>query len=124
MARLKTTGRPSFRPKINNGRFQKKKFKPVPKELYGDNWEELSDYVRKRDNYTCQGQKLGLKRCGSYLPPPFSWLLHCHHIVPLPKGSNHPSNLISLCRECHGLIHNKSLGTITDKQKRAARKFR
>lgn len=123
MKRLKTTGRPSFRPKINNGRFPKKKFKDVDKALYGEDWKTTSDHVRKRDNYTCQGRKFGFP-CGVRLPPPFSRLLHCHHIVPLPKGSNHPSNLISLCAVCHGKVHNKYLGSISDKQKKAASRVR
>lgn len=123
MGRLKTTGRPGFRPKINNGKFTKKKFKPVPKELYGSNWVELSEYVRRRDNYTCQGRKLGINNCSVRLPPPFSHLLHAHHIIPLPRGPNHPKNLITLCVSCHGKLHGKNLGTVTNKQKMAARKF-
>ena len=118
--------RPNFRPSISTGRhtITKSKYKPVNKDLYGENWEEVSDYVRKRDNYTCQIAKLTTKRkCGIKLPPPFHRMLHAHHIIPLPKGSNHPSNLISLCNECHGWIHNKNLGKITDKQRRAVRGY-
>ena len=116
--------RPNFRPSISTGRhsFIKSKTKPVNKEVYGEDWEQLSEYVRKRDNYTCQIAKISTKRkCNVYAPPPFSRLLHAHHIVPLPKGSNHPSNLITLCLDCHGFIHNKYLGKITDKQKKYVR---
>lgn len=121
--RRQTTGRPSFRPKMNNGRYQKKR---NPKqEMYGENWEELSAYVRKRDDYTCKVRKLGVNwRCNVQLKPPFHWLLHVHHIIPLPKGPNHPKNLITLCRECHGRIHGKYLGSISEKQKRAGRNMR
>jgi 5-methylcytosine-specific restriction endonuclease McrA len=116
--------RPNYRPRIKKGGnpFTVNKKQP-PKELYGDNWEALSAYVRQRDNYTCQMHVLRPDiRCGIRLPPPFSNLLHAHHIVPLPKGSNHPTNLISLCRDCHSKIHGgKNLGkAITEKQKRAA----
>lgn len=118
-------GRPNFRPKMVTGRgFAKSKpskRNPAP-EMYGEDWEKLSLYIRQRDNWTCQIHKIvPAKRCGAYLPPPFSRLLHVHHIIPLPKGSNHPKNLISLCNECHGFVHGKYLGKITDKQKRAAR---
>ena len=114
--------RPNYRPKINKGGnpfFTKKKSNPN-KELYGENWQELSDYVRRRDNYTCQIAKIKYdQRCGIRLPPPFHNLLHAHHIIPLPQGINHPSNLITLCVDCHGKLHGKRLGKITDKQRRA-----
>lgn len=33
---------------------------------------------------------------------------HVHHIIPIASGGdNRESNLISLCLECHGKIHNK-----------------
>lgn len=34
---------------------------------------------------------------------------HVHHIIPLAAGGdNRESNLISLCTQCHGKIHNKN----------------
>lgn len=113
--------RPNFRPKISTGRYTVTKSKPkqINKELYGEDWEQISDYVRKRDNYTCQIAKISTKfRCGVQAPPPFHHLLQTHHILPLPKGSNHPTNLICLCVDCHGKLHNKNLGKITDKQRK------
>lgn len=119
--------RPNFRPKINTGRknpFTVNKQRHPDKGWYGENWDELSTYVKQRDNYTCQVQKIRPDiRCGVRLPPPFSKLLHAHHIIPLPKGANHPSNLITLCNECHGKVHGKYLGKISDKQRRAASKL-
>ena len=119
--------RPNFRPKMITGRgFAKAKPKrknPIPAE-YGDNWEELSYYVRKRDNWQCQIHKISNKRCSGYYPPPFHGLLQAHHIIPLPKGPNHPKNLISLCRECHGELHGKNLGKISQKQKGVSRRLR
>ena len=118
--------RPNFRPKISTGRHTvtKSKYKPPNKELYGEDWEQISDYVRRRDNYTCQiGKISGKRRCSVYAPPPFHHLLHAHHVIPLPKGTNHPSNLVTLCQDCHGFIHNKNLGKITDKQKKFVRGY-
>jgi 5-methylcytosine-specific restriction endonuclease McrA len=119
--------RPNFRPNFKRGRSFAKgqsKRKNVEKELYGEKWEELSYYIRKRDNWTCRISEIANKRCNNYFPPPFHNLLHAHHIIPLPKGTNHPSNLITLCKDCHGWIHGKNLGTITRKQKSATRNLR
>ena len=116
--------RPNYRPSIKKGGnpFKVNAKKNPDKSLYGENWELLSEYVRKRDNYMCRVSVIRPDlRCGVRLPPPFSRLLHAHHIVPLPKGSNHPTNLITLCVECHGKIHNKYLGKITEKQRKASR---
>mgnify|MGYP002072821447 CR=1 FL=1 len=115
--------RPNFRPKFKKGRqLTKSSSKKLPtKAMYGENWEELSQYVKKRDNYTCQAEKLGLSKCRVRFAPPFSNLLHAHHIIPLPKGPNHPKNIITLCVSCHSKIHNRYLGSYTDKQKKAAK---
>jgi hypothetical protein len=61
---------------------------------YPDNWEQLRAAILDRDNYTCQG-------CGAE-----NTELSVHHIVPLGcGGSNVKSNLITLCKECHGSVH-------------------
>lgn len=116
---MKRGGRPSFRPSSKSFQKPQKNYNER-KEWYGDNWKELSDYVKKRDNYCCLAFKIGGPKCGGRFPPPFSKLLHAHHIVPLPKGSNHPSNILTVCNECHGRLHNKHLGTISRKQRMAA----
>ena len=54
----------------------------------------LRKKILKRDNYRCQlcGQLHGGK----------IELLHIHHIVPIMGGgSGDPSNLITLCKQCH-----------------------
>lgn len=34
--------------------------------------------------------------------------IHIHHLIPIVQGGdNRESNLIPLCAECHGLIHNQ-----------------
>lgn len=120
-AYMLTTRRPSFKPKpgINSNLNRNPK-----KEWYGDDWASLSDYVRRRDNYKCQAESVGLHKCNGHYPPPFTRLLHAHHIVPLPRGSNHPNNLITLCVDCHGQLHGKYLGKITERQKSATKNRR
>lgn len=55
----------------------------------------FSDYVRARDNYTCQ-------RCGKYYEPP-TRAIHCAHIFSRRhKGTRcDPLNAVSLCHGCH-----------------------
>lgn len=93
--------------------------------LYPENWQELSSEIKARDEFKCKiNRLLPDKRCDAYFPPPFSHLLHAHHIIPLPKGSNHKRNLVCLCHSCHGLIHKRKLGyTPTYKQKSVAKKI-
>ncbi|MEA4910359.1 MAG: DEAD/DEAH box helicase [Anaerolineaceae bacterium] len=63
---------------------------------YGKNWPQLRNYIRQRDQYTCQicGQVEG--------DQPF----HVHHKVPFrnflsANEANQPGNLITLCPACH-----------------------
>lgn len=61
---------------------------------YPPNWNELKKSILKRDKYRCS-------RCGAN-----NLKLHVHHIRSLSRGgSNHPSNLTTLCEYCHGQIH-------------------
>lgn len=49
--------------------------------------------VKRRDGYRCQ-------RCGSLCD------LKAHHIRPLGKGgADDVANGITLCGECHGMVH-------------------
>ena len=55
-------------------------------------------YVLNRDNYSCQNCKSKSKR------------LEVHHIqFRSENGSDDQENLITLCKECHDLIHDSSL---------------
>lgn len=68
----------------------------VSKERRMAKYREWRTSVLKRDNYTC-------RHCGSQKPH-----LHAHHIKP---WAQHPelrfdvSNGLTLCDDCHGLIH-------------------
>jgi len=65
---------------------------------------EVTPYLRQlvleRDNYTCQ-------KCGKDQEE-LTIGLHCHHIVPYvnsPLEGNDPDNCITLCKDCHKLVH-------------------
>ena len=67
-------------------------------EMYG--FENVKQYVRERDNYTCQICKAGQDKNKKNVP------IEVHHITPRSKGgSNKPDNLISLCKTCHKKVH-------------------
>jgi len=57
-------------------------------------WKNFARTIRKRDKYTC----LRCKKMGSII----------HHMLPVRLGgSDELSNLITLCRTCHGYIESK-----------------
>lgn len=73
---------------------------PERQKIYSTlEWKALVKYIYARDNYTCQ-------RChGSSR---YSNRLHAHHLkswTRYPKLRTEPSNLITVCRECHQWIH-------------------
>lgn len=61
--------------------------------------KELREYIKKRDNYTCQ-------ICGKHMPDEVG--LHIDHIVPVSRGGKSiPENLRVLCSKCNGRKGNK-----------------
>jgi 5-methylcytosine-specific restriction endonuclease McrA len=98
---------------------------PSVNNTYGKDWSAISTYVKQRDNYQCQAHKIGLSRCFNRFPPPFSRLLHVHHIYSRAKFKcDDPKILVTLCSDCHSLTHKRQLAKpITEKQKLAGRKF-
>lgn len=58
----------------------------------------VREYVLFRDGYKCQGRK-GCK----------NKILNVHHIESRKTGGNSPSNLTTLCEECHKDHHNGKL---------------
>ena len=72
---------------------------------YGEGWEELRQATLRRDGYACT-------RCGAD-----DRTLQAHHVVP--RGAGGPDsleNLLTLCRPCHGVIHqsNSSFDDVRD----------
>lgn len=60
-------------------------------EMYGE--YNVRQYVLKRDNYTC-------RICGCK-----DVKFHVHHIETRKIGGNAPDNLITLCENCHEMLH-------------------
>jgi len=53
--------------------------------------------ILKRDNQECQGCARGISDIQ----------LHIHHKTPRSEGgSNEEENLITLCKDCHNIVHN------------------
>lgn len=85
--------------------------KPAPQgedyqkgEMYGH--YNIRQYVLWRDGYTCQC-------CGVYPMKKNEVRLHVHHLESRKTGGNAPSNLVTLCENCHKKYHN---GLITEKE--------
>jgi len=68
----------------------------VAKWDYSSDWKMLARKIRDRDEWTCQD-------CGEQR---VKWGIHLHvHHIDADKTNNDPSNLISLCDECHQERH-------------------
>ncbi len=75
-----------------------------PKGFKSATSREVNPYLRQlvlaRDNYTCQ-------KCNKDQTK-LTVGLHCHHIIPhinSPIETNDPDNCITLCKDCHKLVH-------------------
>ena len=85
---------PDYQNGVNNPNWQDgKSFEQYPKEF-----KLIKPMVRKRDNFTCQN--CGIKESD------YKELLSVHHIDH-DKQNNNLYNLISLCRNCHGIENYK-----------------
>jgi hypothetical protein len=63
-----------------------------------DGTNKHRDAVLERDDYKCANCRQTKERAE----------LKAHHIVPLSLGGNNiPSNMTTLCGECHGKVHGK-----------------
>ena len=65
-----------------------------PGRMPPDLWDVIRRYVLSRDRYTCANCKATNTR------------LDAHHIVPISAGgTNHTTNIKTLCYDCHCKIH-------------------
>lgn len=72
---------------------------------YGEGWADLRRRTLRRDGYAC-------RRCGAD-----DRTLQAHHVVPRSAGGPDAlENLLTLCRPCHGVIHqsNSSFDDVRD----------
>ena len=76
----------------------------APKNVYPEDWAEISRRLKKKYNYTCQ-------ECGRNFSDCKFWL-HVHHKNGL-KWDCSESNLEVLCYDCHQAKHNHRILKIT-----------
>ena len=62
------------------------------------NYYNVRQYVLHRDGYKCVG-------CGAKSTKKIGIKFHIHHLESRKMGGNSPSNLITLCENCHKLYH-------------------
>lgn len=66
------------------------------RRYWGWRWKLVARYVRRRDGKRC-------RRCGVK-----GVMLHVHHRLPVMRGGGYwPSNLVSLCVDCHEVAHGR-----------------
>ncbi len=64
--------------------------------LRGKPWDRLRRFVHARDKGECRecGRKVSFRK------------FNCHHVLEVSQGgTNHPTNLVTLCRACHEKKH-------------------
>lgn len=68
--------------------------------IYGEgSWQKQRARAKQSDDYTCSV-------CGEQAR---GEAMHTHHIVPvLAGGSNHPDNLMTVCRGCHRTVEDRT----------------
>lgn len=69
-------------------------------------WQNIREKVRQRDHYECQ-RCAYYKRLRTSIKPGD---LHVHHICELekfPELALNLNNLITVCHECHNIIHDR-----------------
>lgn len=75
----------------------------VPSYMTSSAWRTIRDRVLERDGRRC-------RECGKNLAEAPSWFTEVHHLVPRSEGgSDHPSNLVTLCVMCHKRITAETL---------------
>ncbi len=88
----------------------------------GDDWGKQRRKAKRRDEYTCQ-------RCVKKFPP-YSPILHVHHIVPFRlfsddfESANKLDNLICLCLSCHTTVESATRNFLIDRDTEDTEKLR
>ena len=78
-------------------------------------WQQLRLQVVRRDHYRCvqcgREGRFPRRYRGQPFKPTGPYVgLHVHHIRPLNQGgTNYPSNLETLCKNCHETVHGRQL---------------
>jgi hypothetical protein len=94
----------TFKPRVFFEKFPKKHNfvqkpkhtdKTARKNIYPDNWSDISRNFRKRNNWTCMNQS-----CNRLLDGKYTQYLHVHHLDG-DRSNNLDYNLKALCLECH-----------------------
>ena len=95
--------------------------KPLPEgtdyqqgELYDA--YNVRQYVLHRDGYTCQC-------CGAHPTEKRQVKLHAHHLESRKTGGNTPGNLVTLCDDCHDLLH-KGLVDLPEGKRRRGKSYK
>jgi ribosomal protein L44E len=76
-------------------------------------WPRIQITILRRDRFTCQEcgrghREIGHKRNGRAE-------LEVHHIIPRSMGgTEHPANLMTLCKECHSKHTNETVSTLAE----------
>jgi hypothetical protein len=70
----------------------------LPEKIWSSAWRIVRGRVVERDGHRCRA-------CGKDLRGVPGWVTEVHHIRPRAEGgSDHPSNLLTLCVMCHKRI--------------------
>lgn len=68
----------------------------IAERAHPSEWSHAREIVLSRDRFRCQDTR----------PPTHALELHVHHLIPRASGgSDDPSNLITLCTDCHAARH-------------------
>lgn len=99
-----------------SGVMSNRQIKPDDCKFYDNpKWIRLRQSILIRDKYMCQY----CKRYGKTIQAD-----HVHHVLPrefYPDYTYCPWNLISLCKECHNVMHYRTDRSLTDKGKELVR---
>ena len=84
--------------------------------LHSAKWKRKRDSILRRDDYTCQLCKRYGKMKSAH---------SVHHIFPwefYPEYIYENWNLISLCKDCHNRMHDRTSHAITEEGRRLQKK--